>query len=235
MARQVRKATGDMSRRLEHVRTRYCSASFSLAEFHRHLGGSDFVSYQTVQNYHFDRAASVKYLAAVAETFRVRLEWLATGDGSPSHWGTPGVEGDIDVDKREALDHLEFHFTDPEERAISAEQEARISATKFLGPLIDATEPIVVDAFTTALFDRRSFEEGSQPTTVAEYNAMALRPTLTLDRILAQTWEGALALLRQELGIEAVDLNIDQQTRFTNGMILAILALLPERDLPVAS
>ena len=153
----------------------------------------------------------------------------------PSHWGTPGVEGDIDVDEREALDLLEFYVTDPEERAISAEQEARISATKFLGPLIDATEPIVVDAFTTALFDRRSFEEGSQPTTVAEYNAMALRPTLTLDRILAQTWEGALALLRQELGIEAVDLNIDQQTRFTNGMILAILALLPERDLPVAS
>ena len=64
---------------------------------------------------------------------------------------------------------------------------------------------------------------------------MAIRPTLTLDRILAQTWEGALALLRQELGIEAVDLNIDQQIRFTNGMILAILALLPERDLPVAS
>ena len=229
MARQVRKATGDMSRRLEDVRTRYRSASFSLAEFHRHLGGSDFVSYQTVQNYHFDRDPSVKYLVAVAETFRVRLEWLATGAGSP------GVEGDIDVDKREALDFLEFHFTDPEERAVSAEQEARISATKFLGPLIDAMEPIVVEAFTTALVDRRSFEEGSQPTTVAEYNAMAIRPTLTLDRILAQTWEGALALLRQELGIEAVDLNIDQQTRFTNGMILAILALLPERDLPVAS
>ena len=120
-------------------------------------------------------------------------------------------------------------------RVPACRRTTRTVASCFLASLIDATEPIVVDAFTAALRERRSFEEGSQPTTVAESTAMDIRPTLTLDRILAQTWEGALALLRQELGIEAVDLNIDQQIRFTNGMILAILALLPERDLPVAS
>ncbi len=51
----------------------------------------------------------------------------------------------------------------------------------------------------------------------------------------AETWESALGLLGRELGIEPGDLTIDQQIRFAQGVILAILALLPERDLPVAS
>ena len=56
---------------------------------------------------------------------------------------------------------------------------------------------------------------------------------LGLDRILAETWERALGLLGQELGIEPGDLTIDQQVRFGHTMILAILTLLPERNLPV--
>ena len=66
-----------------------------------------------------------------------------------------------------------------------------------------------------------------------EVRAKNLRPIQALDGVLAQTWEGALALLSRELGIETVDLTLDQQVRFTHGIIHAILTLLPDRDLPV--
>ena len=58
---------------------------------------------------------------------------------------------------------------------------------------------------------------------------------LALDQILLEAWEGGLGLVGRELAIEPGHLTIDQQIRFAHGMILAILALLPERDLPVAS
>ena len=69
--------------------------------------------------------------------------------------------------------------------------------------------------------------------TLAEWRAKNLRPIQALDGVLAQTWEGTLALLGRELGIETVDLTLDQQVRFTHGIIHAILTLLPDRDLPV--
>ena len=227
MAQQVRRARGAMSQRLEYVRNEFTSESYSLAEFHRLLGGKDFVSYQTVQNYHFDRDASVQYLAAVAEEFAIRLEWLATGKGSPSIWGTPGTEGEID-----SLVH--HHLTDPEEKELSAAYEARISETKFLGPLTETIIDNIVSAFTSALDERRSFE-GVEAMTVSDWQEKDIPAILALDRILAETWESALSLLGRELGIEPGDLTIDQQIRFAQGVILAMLALLPERDLPVAN
>lgn len=228
MARPVRKATGEMSRRLEYVRTQFTGVSYSLAELHRLLGGGDFVSYQTVQNYHFDRDASVQYLAEVAEVFSVNLQWLATGKGSASPWGTPGVEGDIDASTRTVLHYM----PDPEAREIDDAYQELIAESKFLGPLWETMIQNVVSGFTDELDELRSPEE-SQPNTMIEWKERDLRVILTLDRILGDSWEGALGLLGQELGIETVHLTIDQQIRFAHGMILAILTLLPERDLPV--
>ena len=230
MARPVRKAKGEMSRRLEYVRTEFASVPVSLAELHRLLGGKDFVSYQTVQNYHFDRDASVEYLARVAEFYSVDFEWLATGMGKASPWGTPGLEGEIDSTTRMVVHHL----TDPEERDATEAYEARIAKTKFLGPLMESILSHVVNGFPDALDERRSIEE-MQPMQLSEWKERDLRVIIALDRILDTTWRSALSLLNQELGLTSEDLSIDQQIRFGHAMILAILAMLPERDLPVRS
>ena len=230
MARQVRRSKKEMSRRLEYVRTEFTSVAYSLAEFHRLLGGKEFVSYQTVQNYHFDRDASVEYLRRVAEFFSVDFEWLATGTGKATQWGTPGLEGEIDPSTRMVVHHL----TDPEEREASEAYEGHIAKAKFLGPLMKSSLSNVVDGFPDALDERRSIEE-MQPKELSEWKERDLRVILALDRLLDTSWQGALGLLSQELGLEREDLSIDQQVRFGHTMILAILALLPERDLPVAS
>jgi hypothetical protein len=229
MARRDRKATGEISRRLEYVRTEFTSIRYTLADFHRVLGGRDLVSYQTVQNYHFDRDASVQYLAAVAEVFSVDLDWLATGKGTPSPWGTPGLEGEIDPATRVVLDSL----TDPEERALTAEQERRLSALKFLGPLRGSVIDHGVSSFADALDERRSPEDMRM--TMDDWRARNLRVIQGLDSVLATTWETALDLLRQEIALEAGDLTVDQQTRFAHGLILAVLAMLPERDIPLGT
>jgi hypothetical protein len=218
-----------MSRRLEYVRTQFSSVRYSLADFHRLLGGRDFVSYQTVQNYHFDRDASVQYLAAVAETFSVDLKWLATGKGTPSPWGTPGVEGEIDPATRIVLHSL----TDPEERERAAEQERRLAAMRFLGPLRESMIHEVVSAFVDALDERRS--SGDELMTMDDWRARSLRIIQGLDSILLTAWDSAVALLRQETAIEHTQFTVDQQTRFAHGLILAILAMLPERDIPIST
>jgi hypothetical protein len=230
MARQVRRAKGEMSRRLEYVRTQFTGMAVSLAEFHRQLGGKDFVSYQTVQNYHFDRDASVEYLARVAEFYSVDFEWLATGNGSASPWGTPGLEGELDPSTRTVVHHL----TDPEEREATKAYEARIAKTDFIGPLREGMFARVIDAFTEALDERRPSED-MQPMEMRAWNDRHLRVILALDRILEVAWESATCLVSQELPIEEGDLSLDQQVRFGHAMILAVLEVLPERDLPVAS
>lgn len=219
-----------MSRRLEYVRTQFTGVAVSLAEFHRQLGGKNFVSYQTVQNYHFDRDASVDYLARVAEFYSVDFEWLATGNGSASPWGTPGLEGEIDSTTRTVLHHL----TDPEEREAAEAYEARIAETNFVGPLNDGMLSHVVDAFTEALDERRPIED-MLPMELSAWNERSLEVIVALDRILETAWESAICLVSQQLLIERSDLTIDQQTRFGHAMMLAVLELLPERDLPVAS
>jgi hypothetical protein len=229
MARQVRKAKGEMSRRLEYVRTQFTGAAVSLAEFHRQLGGKDFVSYQTVQNYHFDRDASVEYLARVADFYSVDFEWLATGNGSASPWGTPGLVGEIDPSTRKVVHHL----TDPEEREMTKAYEARIASTSFIGPLQDGMLARVIDAFTEALDERRPIEE-MLPMEMSAWNDRNLRVILSLDRLLHSAWKSAMCLVNQELPTEETDLTIDQQLRFGHAIILAVLELLPERDLPVA-
>lgn len=86
--------------RLKHVQD--IRGVATLKEFHERLGGEEFVSYGAVRNYHFiasdrtgrepkrqfgqdipadERVAPAPYLAAVARTFDVRLEWLVTGEG----------------------------------------------------------------------------------------------------------------------------------------------------------
>lgn len=227
MARRDRKAIGEMSRRLEYVRTQFTSIRYSLADFHRILGGKDFVSYQTVQNYHFDRDASVEYLAAVAETFSVDLRWLATGKGTPTPWGTPGLEGEIDTTTRVVLHSL----TDPEERELAAEYERRLGGMRFLGPLRESMADHIVNAFTDALDERRAPED--ELMTMDDYRARNLRVIEGLDWVLSATWDNAFALLRQEISIEAAQLTVDQQTRFIQAVVTAILAMLPDRDLPV--
>ena len=230
MARQVRRATGEMSRRLEYVRTQFTGVPVSLAEFHRQLGGKDFVSYQTVQNYHFDRDASVEYLARVAQFYSVDFEWLATGNGSASPWGTPGLEGELDSTTRTVLHHL----TDPEEREAAEAYEAQIAETNFVGPLNDGMLSHVIDAFTEAIDERRPMED-MQPMELSTWKERNLQVILELDRMLEAAWESAVCLVSQELPIERADLTIDQQTRFGHAMMLAVLEVLPERDLPVAS
>lgn len=227
MVRRDRKATGEISRRLEYVRTQFTSASYSLADFHRLLGGKEFVSYQTVQNYHFDRDPSVQYLAAVAATFSIDMGWLATGQGKATPWGTPGVEGEIDAGTRLALHHL----TDPEEVEEAEAHKARIAESSFLGPLMESMLEQVVDAFTGALDEART-QDAMAPKTIADWKARELKVILALDHVLSETWAGAVDLLRQERVIEPSQLTVDQQIRFAHGMILAILALLPERGLP---
>lgn len=230
MARQVRKAKGDMSRRLEYVRTQFTGVAVSLAQFHRQLGGKEFVSYQTVQNYHFDRDASVEYLARVAEFYSVDFEWLATGNGSASPWGTPGLEGEIDSTTRTVIHHL----TDPEEIERAEAYEARIARTNFIGPLKDGILSHVIEAFTDALDERRPIED-MQPMELSDWKNRNLGVILALDCILETAWESALCLVSQELPIEPADLTIDQQIWFGHAVVLAMLAVLPERDLPVAS
>jgi hypothetical protein len=158
----------------------------------------------------------------------LRLEWLATGGGSP--WETPGVEGEIDSTTRAVVHHL----TDPEEREFTAWYEAQITETKFLGPLKGTMIDHVLSAFTDALDERRSLQE-MQPMEIIDWKKRELGVVLALDQILLKAWEGGLGLVGRELAIEPGHLTTDQQIRFAHEMILAILALLPERDLPVAS
>lgn len=73
--------------RLEYVRRlRGCE---TLDEFHARLparGGKAVFSYDAVRTYHRDRNPPIEYLIAVADTFDVRLEWLARGPrgGAPT-------------------------------------------------------------------------------------------------------------------------------------------------------
>ena len=171
----------------------------------------------------------MQYLAAVAEVFSVDLAWLATGRGTPSPWGTPGLEGEIDSSTRFVLDSL----TNPEERELTDMHDRRLGATKFLGPLRDSMIDHVVTAFADALDERRSPEDMLM--TMDDWRARNLRVVQGLDAVLAATWENALWLLGEEVGIEPTQLTVDQQTRFGHGLIISILALLPERELPIGT
>lgn len=81
--------TKPMARRLEHVRTSE-AGGIPLAEFHRRLcegWPADLgrpASYEAARTYHYNRDAPAAYLARVAATFGVRLQWLATGEGAPT-------------------------------------------------------------------------------------------------------------------------------------------------------
>ena len=79
-------AVTPISRRLEALQKQENIPS--LKDFWRELGGEEGsgVGYEAVRNYHYDRDPPVSYLVAVTRRFPAyRLEWLATGEGKPTH------------------------------------------------------------------------------------------------------------------------------------------------------
>ena len=79
-------AVTPISRRLEALQEQ--ERIPSLKDFWRELGEEEGsgVGYEAVRNYHYDRDPPVSYLVAVVRRFPAyRLEWLATGEGKPTH------------------------------------------------------------------------------------------------------------------------------------------------------
>jgi len=79
MPRPKRIPDPGLPHRLEQVRK---EAGLSLKDFWKEVGGEKVCSYQSAQNYHYDREPPVAYLVAVSRSFRVTVEWLATETGS---------------------------------------------------------------------------------------------------------------------------------------------------------
>ena len=96
MPRPKRVPDPGLPHRLERVRK---ETHLSLNEFWKELGGEEVCSYQSAQNYHYDRDPPVAYLVAVSKSFGATVEWLATETG-PMHW--PKIEKiPIDLQWRE--------------------------------------------------------------------------------------------------------------------------------------
>jgi len=86
MPRPKRIPDSGLPYRLERVRK---EAGLSLKDFWKEVGSGKVCSYQSAQNYHYDREPPVGYLVAVSRSFGVTVEWLTTETG-PMYW--PKVE-----------------------------------------------------------------------------------------------------------------------------------------------
>lgn len=213
-ARLTREPEGDMGKRLETVRLR---AGLTLADFHRRLGGSEFCSYQTVQNYHFDRQPSVQYLVRVADVFEEDLTWLATGQR-----GAADVTGRI----RELLRLPEF----------KAKTEAHVQflddETRFLGPLRATVPAGLMQIVFSAHARIASHLSPGDRLTEQDYHLEDF--TRQFDSVLTNTWFQLSEVLDTQIRDRASP-TIDQQLRYVEQMRDVLLSLLPDRGIPAVT
>lgn len=205
MARSVRRAVHPISKRLEAVRELH---GISLAEFRKQLyeGHGESYSYQTIQNYHYDREPPVRYLVRVADIFGVSLIQLATGKEERSLFqGEP----------------------DPEFAGPFEEYDARLRQTRFVGPLEQAApwatgiRQLASEMAPKVRFGIGSLEKGL---------AGVADVTESLDSIYAGAWVDIRQLIVALGGRD--DFTIDQQLRFAAAMVTATRAMLGDRGMP---
>jgi hypothetical protein len=258
MPRKKRKPNHDMARPLEAIRSR---TGLRLTKFRERLleGGEYEVSYQAVQNYHFDRPAPIDYLARVAEVFGADFTYLATGTHTvaetsslPTSARTTheyidllGIASDLErkTQNKEFPKELEGMVSDL--RRQTQHMELRAEARTRLNQLPDGARFLLDELDSVAIEIRRRAGHLNLYQLIDMWNPddperdmegqiqdfLALRGEL--DDVFANTWEAMRDIVACEFGAESVErLTFEQQIRFTNAMALALSCLFPDHGDP---
>jgi hypothetical protein len=256
MPRNKRKPNHDMAGRLEAVRSR---TGLRLTDFRKRLleGGEYEVSYQAVQNYHFDRSAPIDYLVRVAEVFGADFTYLATGTHTVAETSSPrttheyidllGIASDLGrkTQNMEFPKELEGMVSDL--RRQTQHMELRAEARRRLNQQPDGARFLLSELNSVArevrrrvghldLFQAIAMWNPDDPETDMEgqiQDFLALRGEL--DDMFADTWEGMREIVANEFGDEAVErLTLEQQIRFNDAMVLALTCLFPDHGDPAS-
>ena len=229
----------DMAARLEGVRKR--AGDPPLTEFRRRLlGDGDYeVSYQAVQNYHFDRPAPVDYLARVAEVFGADFKYLATGHHEArTSKETPmldewlATESTLDSGRWMVLMNDAEAYIETNSRFFWPIEKARRSKDLLFPSLVLITDKLYARAGRPGpLAD----PEDVPPEEILKRFQHITKSLQLLDDVFATAWEGMREIVAHVCGRDGADaFTLAQQIYAMDGMLLVLSGLFPDYGDPAA-